>query len=236
MPFPDRADFADMLKGSLCYAVRLFSLFACKHFDVWLRFVTLSQRLVARFCVSCSHFCSTATAASLLRPSTFFSYFAMASAALASLPVDVLLRLHIFLGWQLAPVFARVAQCAAPSAILAHAEQQLWLLSQALMEPIPVPTMPTLLRQYGAVCKEAAAAVLARLAGLTEADLVWPGLHEAAPASLWRRCRGAPHGTTAAPLSKPSGARFWLGKPSTYRTILPLTWASRRSHWLHGRN
>eukprot|EP00435_Cladocopium_sp_Y103_P037934 s2437_g10.t1 len=78
----------------------------------------------------------------------------MVPASLASLPFEVLLRLHIFLGVQIAPIFAWTGRFAAPHAVLTHARAQLELLRNFLDTDIVVPDeLGSILRDYCAVCE-----------------------------------------------------------------------------------
>ena len=112
----------------------------------------------------------------------------MVPASLASLPFEVLLRLHIFLGVQIAPIFAWTGRFATPHAVLTHARAQLELLTNFLATDIVVPDeLGSILRDYCAVCGATAAAVTAPFYEIASQALFYPGFNEAARADFVTR-------------------------------------------------
>ena len=112
----------------------------------------------------------------------------MVPASLASLPFEVLLRLHMFLGVQIAPIFAWTGRFATPHAVLTHARAQLELLTNFLDTDIVVPDeLGSILRDYCAVCGATAAAVTAPFYEIASQALFYPGFNEAARADFVTR-------------------------------------------------
>lgn len=110
----------------------------------------------------------------------------MARVALAACPPQVVLRLHLFLGVQLGPIFAYAARFAVPAAVVAHARAQLELVELFLRTnlrcPFALDSSP--LRRYVALCKTIVDAVSAPLLSLTQQDIFYPGIIEPARADL----------------------------------------------------
>ena len=105
----------------------------------------------------------------------------MPPTTLAMMPADVLLRLHILLGLQVAPVFAWTAPFVTPLVVVAHARAQLELLEVLLETEVPCGfTFFSRVRMYCALCSAAVAAVAAPLLAVAELDLFYPGMNEAA--------------------------------------------------------
>ena len=77
----------------------------------------------------------------------------MPPTTLAMMPADVLLRLHILSGLQVAPVFAWTAPFVTPLVVVAHARAQLELLEVLLETEVPCGfTFFSRVRMYCALC------------------------------------------------------------------------------------
>lgn len=114
------------------------------------------------------------------------STVAMAPMSLSSLPPDVMVRLHIFLGVQLGPIFARAARFALPKGVVEHARAQLELLELFLQEELRCPyTFTCPLRMYAALCKTAVDAIAAPFLAVANQEVFYPGILEAAHADLY---------------------------------------------------
>ena len=130
----------------------------------------------------CDYFCSSQSQpVSFLIAPHVRDTFLMPPTTLAMMPADVLLRLHILLGLQVAPVFAWTAPFVTPLVVVAHARAQLELLEVLLETEVPCGfTFFSRVRMYCALCSAAVAAVAAPLLAVAELDLFYPGMKEAA--------------------------------------------------------